>query len=396
MCFKFPLLQKSTQQVCAFSLVVAAFASSLALPLESLAQTKKSPFADGPKTIASRERVSVLIDREIADGKKYIVLKISVPTDSQVKAFLLPDPPRVVVDFEGASVKKSEEFLAPENDVIKQVRLGAHPSKIRFVLDMRRSTPPEYEWKAGKRQAILRFYEGPAEVTPAAAPAAAAGAAPAPALPTAAPTAALSPTTIPSAAPTTAATSAPTTAPSTAPTTPPTATSTATPSVTPQTTLSDIEPKIPAEQKAAVAGAAAAGAAAQGAAAAAANQAAADLGDLENGQPQPKVPTTFSIKGYKFEYLPDKTPALKIVLNKPRAQAQISKVDEETYKIEIKDCGIDNEDLELPQFPPHDFVGFVMVVAETIGKNTEVSISIEEDIVLGTSVHENEIWVKKP
>lgn len=371
----------------------AALAATLVCPLHGFAQAKKSPFADGPKTIASRERVSVLIDREIADGKKYIVLKISVPTDSQVKAFLLPDPPRVVVDFEGASIKKSEEFPAPENDVIKQVRLGAHPSKIRFVLDMQRTTPPEYEWKAGKRQAILKFYEGPAE------PAAAAGATPAAVVPAPATTAAPAPslpTTAPTVAPTVAQspTAAPTTLPTTAPTVPPTATPSTTPTSTPQTTLSDIEPKIPAESKAAPV--AAAGAAAQAASADVAKQAATDLGDLENGKLQEKVPTTFSIKGYKFEYLPDKTPALKILLNKPRAQAQISKVDEETYKIEIKDCGIDNEDLELPQFPPHDFVGFVMVVAETVGKNTEVSISIEEDIVLGTSVHENEIWVKKP
>jgi hypothetical protein len=94
--------------------------------------------------------------------------------------------------------------------------------------------------------------------------------------------------------------------------------------------------------------------------------------------------------------MPDKTPVLKIMLNKPRAQAQISKVDAETYKIDIKDCGVDNEDLELPQFPPHDFVGFVMVVSETVGKNVEVSVSVEEDMILGTVVQENEIWVKKP
>jgi hypothetical protein len=124
-----------------------------------------------------------------------------------------------------------------------------------------------------------------------------------------------------------------------------------------------------------------------------------DLGDIEDNkavEPAPKVPTTFSIQGYKFERLPDKTPVLKILLNKPRAQAQISKVDEETYKIEIKDCGLDNEDLELPQFPPHDFVGFVMVVAETVGKNTEISVSVENNIVLATSVNDQEIWVKKP
>jgi hypothetical protein len=366
---------------------------TLAISTEGLAQAKKSPFADGPKTIASRERVTVLIDREVADGKKFIVLKISVPTDSEVKAFLLPDPPRVVVDFEGASIKKSEEFAAPDNDVIKQVRLGSHPSKIRFVLDMKRSTPPEYEWKAGKRQAIFKFFEGQAD---AAAPAIAPSVIPSPAPATTPPPNAALPTQAPTIAPTKAPTTAPTVAPSHTPTLIPTVQPTMTPSATPKTTLSDIEPKAASDAKGAGAGAAAGAAAVQAIPADQAKQAAPDLGDVENGPPQPKVATTFSIKGYKFEYTPEKAPVLKIQLNKPQAQAQISKVDEETYKIEIKDCGIDNEDLELPQFPPHDFVGFVMVVAETVGKNTEVSISIEEDIVLGTVVNGNEIWVKKP
>lgn len=364
-----------------FTLLV--FAVALCAPVSGLAQKKKAALGDGPKTIASRDRVSVIIDREVSDGKKYIILKISVPTDSQVKAFLLPDPPRVVVDFEGASIKKSEEFPAPSNDVIKKVRLGAHPSKLRCVLDMQRSTPPVYEWKAGKRQAILKFLEGPAAAAtapaavptsptaaaPAGAPAAAPSAVvPAPVLPTTSAPAAVSPTVVP--------TIPPTAVPATVV---PTIAATAPPATTPPPPGTASDPK-----------------AAANAAATQAKQPPVVLGDFDSEAPQPKVPTTFSIKGYKFEYLPDKTPALKIVLNKPRAQAQISKVDQETYKIEIKDCGIDNEDLELPQFPPHDFIGFVMVVAETVGKNTEVSISIEEDIVLGTSVHENEIWIKKP
>jgi hypothetical protein len=121
------------------------------------------------------------------------------------------------------------------------------------------------------------------------------------------------------------------------------------------------------------------------------------LGDLEASKGQgAKASAAFTIKGYKFEYLPDKTPVLKIALNKPHAQAQISKVDAETYKIEVKDCSLDNEDLELPQFPPHDFVGFVMVVSEPVGKNVEISVSIENEMVLATSIHDSEIWVKKP
>jgi hypothetical protein len=382
-------------------------AVALILPLQVSAEGKKNPFSDGPKTIASKEQVSVLIDREITEGKKFIVLKISVPTDSQVKAFTLADPPRVVVDFEGASIKKSEEFQAPDNEVIKTVRLGAHPQKIRVVLDMRRSTPPEYDWKAGKRQAVLKFFEGQAEAptpdrTPSAAPTRQpvtpnTGGSPAATLPTAAPQA----TTTPAKSETIAVTVSPTVAQTATPATTPTAIATAIPDTaipatgipaTPaQKTLSDVEPKIPTQ-----AGANGAAAAVQAAPGVPAKQGATDLGDLEKGASQPKAQSNFLIMGYKFEYLADKTPVLKIILNKPPSEAQISKVDEETYKIEIKDCGLDNEDLELPQFPPHDFVGFVMALAESVGKNTEVSISIEENVVLGTSIHGNEIWVKKP
>lgn len=351
------------------------------------AQSKGSPFENGPKTIASRERVSVLIDREIADGKSTILLKISVPTDSKINAFLLPDPARLVVDFEGASVKKSENFTAPENGVIKQIRLGSHPGKLRVVVDLLTATPPEYEWKAGKRQAIISFVEGPAAATqppPQATQTA-------PTLPPTEPTLAPAQPTATTIPPTSQPTMVPTTAPTTVPITPPTVAPTFT-SVPPANTPVTEAAKLPADK------AAAAGQVAQLAADEELDDA-EDLGDLEqrSAGPSPtKIPTAFSIKGYKFEYLPDKTPLLKILLNKPRAQAQISKVDSETYKIDIKDCGVENEDLELPQFPPHDFVGFVMVVAETVGKNVEVSISVEEDIVLGTTVQENEIWVKKP
>jgi hypothetical protein len=352
---------------------------------QSYAQGKPSPFDKGPKTIASQERVTVLIDREVAQGKSSIILKISVPNDSKVNAFLLPDPPRLVVDFEGSSIKKSESFNAPENGVIKQVRLGAHPDKLRVVVDLIKSTPPEYEWKAGKRQAIISFVEGTVEAAPqpqVAAP----QPTPAPALPTEAPA---QPTAVPA---------QPTIAPTTVTTTPP-----AQPSSTPTST-----PSVPptAQQPATSGNAPNAAAAGAGAAAGAAlpsgkdvDEDQEDLGDLEERRAGPaptKVPTTFSIKGYRFEYMPDKSPILKILLNKPGAQAQISKVDSETYKIDLKDCGTDNEDLELPQFPPHDFVGFVMVVAEPVGSNVEISVSVEEDIVLGTSVHGNEIWVKKP
>lgn len=386
------------------ALIAAIATSSIAY-----AKPEGGSFSGGPKTIASKERVSVLIDREVEETKSFIVLKISVPTDSKINAFLLPDPPRLVVDFEGATIKKSENFPAPTNGVIKQVRLGAHAEKLRVVVDFISSKTPEYEWKAGKRQVILRIlestHEAPAapaqpQIPPAAQPTAVE---PPPAQPTTAPT--IAPTVAATRTPALTATAATTPPPVNSAT--PTTTSTPTEVPTEKPTLQEVE-----KQNAAAAGVAAGAVAPAGAPQkaalpasegegleAASQPASVDLGDMEEQEgppPTPKGPSAFTIKGYRFEYLPDKTPVLKILLNKPRAQTQISKIDAETYSILIKDCGLENEELELPQFPPHDFVGFVMVVAEDVGKDVEISVSTEEGMVLGTSMHESEIWVKKP
>lgn len=394
------------------SAIVASALFHMSVASHSLAEGP-SALSGGPKTIASKDRVSVLIDREIEDTKSFIILKIAVPSDSKVNAFLLADPPRLVVDFEGASIKKSENFSAPTNGVVKQVRLGAHANKLRVVVDLIKSTPPEYEWKAGKRQAIIKILEEERKVAapPPAVPAVTSVAPPA-AQPTIKQPVPEPTKVVAVATPTIAATNTTKAAAPTA-TSVPVATNTAvaTPTIpaAPQQKLADLE-----QPPAAAAGGNAASAplgapAAQGAparpalpdyqseGAAQPEQVQQRLGDLEAKKGQAaQAATTFSIKGYKFEYLPDKTPVLKIALNKPRAQAQISKVDAETYKIEIKDCSLENEDLELPQFPPHDFVGFVMVVSEPVGKNVEISVSIENEIVLATSIHDSEIWVKKP
>jgi hypothetical protein len=363
--------------------IVAAFSFTLSTPTSLLADDNSNAFDKGPKTMASKERVSVLIDRELRDGKSFIVLKISVPTDSTINAFPLEDPARLVVDFEGASIKKSENFTAPDNRVVKQVRLGAHTGKLRVVIDLLGSKVAEYDWKAGKRQAIITFVEGTAPaVTPVTLPT------PPAAQPTLTPTLPSSTAVSPSNTP----------EPRKSPLPDPTPTQEQQPTLADvahkEPTTAPVQPSLPAAATAALP-AAEEEALAKDAVAAVST----DLGDLEDapsGPPPTRVPTTFLIKGYKFEYLPNKDPVLKILLNKPNAQAQISKVDSETYKIELKDCGVENDDLELPQFPPHDFVGFVMVVAEAVGKNVEVSVSVEEDVTLTTSVRGGEVWVTKP
>jgi hypothetical protein len=55
-----------------------------------------------------------------------------------------------------------------------------------------------------------------------------------------------------------------------------------------------------------------------------------------------------------------------------------------------------NEDLVLPQFPPADFVGFIMVMSEEVSGSVEITISVEEGVSLSTMVRGDEIWVTPP
>jgi hypothetical protein len=328
--------------------IVLAFFLGITSISDSFAQKAYKPFPGGPKTINSKQRVQILMDRDIVDSKSFIVVKVVVPNDSKIDAFLLPSPPRMVVDFVGTKIKKNSVFQAPQNDVLQQIRLGAHNQKTRIVLDLKTQNAPEYEWKAGKRQAIIRLFEGSVAATET------------------------KPT--------------PTAIPPTATPIPPTPTPVVHPTKAPPV-LPTVQPAAPKakETKAVTKNAP--------------TTMGASLGDLEPSEaqftPPTPVPTNFQIKKYSFERLADKTQQLRFSLNKPGVKAQISKVDEETYMVQIPDCGVEKGELEYPQFPPHDFTGFVLIMAENVGNQTEITIAIEEGTKLTTAVQGTELIIKK-
>lgn len=182
--------------------------------------------AAGATTVSSKQKVNVIIDRERAPDRTWLLLKILVPQDAKVESFALENPARIVVDFIGVSIKTSENLVPPKNDVIKMIRLGAHAEKLRIVMDLSTPTTPQYEWRGGARQATLRILESVNSVEPTKAPQAA------PATPTPLPPA--PPTTAP---PTTAPTSGATTAPTVQATATRTSTPTISPTITPTVTL---------------------------------------------------------------------------------------------------------------------------------------------------------------
>ncbi len=201
----------------------------------AIAQNFSVPLAHGqssPSTLSSKEKVSIILDREVVGSESFLLVKIMAPENAKVESFALSNPARIVVDFIGLKLKKSEDLAAPKNGIIKQFRLGAHADKLRVVMDLATPNAPAYEWKAGPRQALLRIAEGAS--APAAVPATPV---PVVAAPTSPPVATERPASTPTspAAPTsppptkTSAPATPTTVPTATSTTPPTATPVATP-----------------------------------------------------------------------------------------------------------------------------------------------------------------------
>ena len=140
-----------------------------ALPTPAYAQAGS---LNAATTLTSKEKVTFIIDRDQNGAQSFILVKIMVPSDAKASTLMLSDPPRLVVDFEGLELKKSENLQPPKNGAVKQIRLGAHPDKLRVVLDLNADSPPQYESKAGSRQVLLRIAEssGTQPSAPAAAP----------------------------------------------------------------------------------------------------------------------------------------------------------------------------------------------------------------------------------
>ena len=305
-----------------------------------------------------------------------------------------------MLDLDGASVRKSETFLAPTNGIVKQVRLGSHPGKLRIVVDLLRAEAPKYDWKAGKRQVILRMLEEAAESVPAPiAPLvqALSQIEQSEALPTKDSGAPDSLAVLPQLPKGVDVASAPS---ETLGLTEQIATieTPASDKKVPELTApkqdevvleKEVLPEPIKEQALDLGGAKHV---------VDSKAAAANLAAIEKNAAAPLAPAAaIKIIGYRFEYMePNKTPVLKISLNSDKAKAQISKVDSMTYKIVIPTSTLANEDLVLPQFPPADFVGFIMVVTEEVSDSVEITVSVEEGTSITTLVRGDEIWVQPP
>ncbi len=389
--------------------VLAVFLVALMPTRELVAQPFSKKIAvESPRSSVSLGSATITIEKtELAT-----VVRLSAPTEITANAFYIGNPARVVVDVSGCKTRRSENFRVSTHSLVSSVRVGAHADKLRIVLDLTRQTEPGFDVVVSRRDITVTIKDGVQEearleqAAPTAQPTMLPTTA-APMLPTtqpttlptvaAAPNIASEPTAVPSPgapiAPTTESTpAAPTPAPSPLPAL---TTGTAIPTVmSAENTAAPVLPT-PLESPKPTVGPAVPGVTPQ-VGAPVATKGVATAAPANAAAPQIRGPIAYLVTGYRFEYLePGRVPILKILLNKPRANAQISKVGAKAYKIVIPSCGLGAKGLELPQFPPGDFLGFVMIASKVVDNKTEITVSVEQGVTLGTFVRQNEIWVKR-
>lgn len=114
-----------------------------------------------------------------------------------------------------------------------------------------------------------------------------------------------------------------------------------------------------------------------------------------NSVPAPPV-TDFTVQSAEFSFLePDHKESFKVLLSRPGAQAQMSKVDPTTYKVVISKCGLANLGLALPQYPPSDYKGILAVTPKVEGDTVEITAQVEPGVSLTTLVRDREVWIKR-
>jgi hypothetical protein len=101
-----------------------------------------------------------------------------------------------------------------------------------------------------------------------------------------------------------------------------------------------------------------------------------------------------AVTGFEFEYAKsDRLPMIRIKLSE-RIEFKFSKVDDRLFKITIPEGGVASPALKLPQFPPHDFIGFTYFKAATTSTGLEISIGVERGIRINAFAQDSDILVK--
>lgn len=261
-------------------------------------------------------------------------------------AFAVENPWRIVIDANSLRSRKNLTLKVKQNPWVNAVRLGAHSDKLRIVVDLAANQEPKFTQSDGDRFTKLIF-SSEAEITQQLAPTES----PLNIEPTSQPSAANTPTASPSAQP--SFTPSPTATDTPKPTA--SATEIPLPTPTPVRTSKATLPPTPT------------------------------IGIVKGG---------LSIQGLEFEHLgAQNIPVLVISLTK-QSQFKLEKQDERQFALTIPDSAPGASHLTLPQFPPHDFVGFTHIVCKQNVNDTTCQIGVERGVRITAFSRDKQVIVK--
>lgn len=329
--------------------------------------------------------------------------------------FMIENPYRLVVDAHGASTRIARNIKTGTCPIIKGIRFGNHPDKVRLVIDLGEENPPKFTWRESPGEILIILQDAssaaigsdkltevtatpvtaiethtlaptsipftrtvpkveilglgrkPKEVpekTPAIVPVTSTNTSKT--LPTADATWTAFETLPPEAAPTPTASATPTLFPTL--TLIPTHTASVAPTKTPSP-FPTIEPTVakPTVTKPTVTKPTA-------------------LSQI--------LPTDQALTDLVFAYNQrDRAPLIRLLFQR-KPEFRLVKKDEKSYQISISDCSLKHDFLSLPQFPPHDFIGLTLVSPKTDRGGVEILVGVERGIRISALPKDNEIWVR--
>lgn len=282
-----------------------------------------------------------------------ITCEASCKDSKDISVAELEGPYRIIVDLIGCTEKIAKNLQVPNNEIIKSVRIGSHPDKLRIVLDVFPEQTPLFEWNKDKNKLQFKL--------------------------TSTKTGAIAPVTQASPAQT-IATSTPVSLPSLAPT----FTITSEPTLAPTATFVKLQPSLTL------------GPSPTPVATATLTIKATAIPTATHSEPHTEnlLLEEQSLNNIQFSYTDmGHEPVVKLLLQQ-KALFNLTKKEERLYLLVVPNSDIRYDYLDLIQFPPHDFIGLTYLKAKKTNDNLEVEIGVERGIKISAIPNNNEIWIR--
>ena len=127
-------------------------------PLEEEPVTPAQPIAEEPVALASK----ILEIQQKASGEDLDVYIIGNGRFDNYKTFILPDPPRLVLDLFGVRSTEVKDALILDGPWVRRIRVGLHSNKLRVVFDLIHARKAEvpYQITLEEDRLVLSFKPG--------------------------------------------------------------------------------------------------------------------------------------------------------------------------------------------------------------------------------------------